>query len=317
MDVRTIVPLSLLMAALGACEAAPIAGQAGVIPVAPLFGPIVASEVISGRADEGDQVWLLVGGADLLHVDLAARSASRASIKLGAGEHCWGLARLQDGSMWTLKGRNAVIRIDADGDVTREITLAEPHLGLFAAGDRLIYQQASFTPPGPALRAGRPGDSTTVAWSEMTTRTFDRIARASSVALNMVACGSGLRDERPCWFPDEAAVSLISVAGATRRLVLSGLDLVPPEILLTAENPPRPVRDAYIDGEGGIWVLSSGTPSAVGFDRPGGWLLARYGPRGEPIGVRRLAEPARLILRAGSGRALLLTSGGMVAEAIP
>jgi hypothetical protein len=219
--------------------------------------------------------------------------------------------------MWTLKGRYAVIQIDADGLVTREITLAEPHLGLFASADRLMYQQASFTPPGPALRAGRPGDSTTVAWSEMTTRTFDKIARASSLALNMVACGAGVRDERPCWFPDEAAVSLIGAGGATRRLVLPGLDVVSPEILLTAENPPRPVRDAYVDAEGGIWVLSSGTPSAGGSERPGGWILARYGPRGEPIGVRRLAEPARLILRAGSGRAVLLTGAGMVAEAIP
>jgi hypothetical protein len=317
MNVRTIAPLSLFMVALGACRASPIAREPGLLPLAPVFGPIIANEVIGGRADDGEGVWLLLGGAGLVRVDLEARRVRRAAIRLGAGEHCWGLARLQDGSLWTLKGRHAVIQIDPEGAIIREAALAEPHLGLFGAADRLIYQQASFTPPGPALRAGAPGDTNTVPWSEMTTRAFGTIARASAIALNLVACGGSAQAERPCWFPDEAAVSLIDARGVTRKVALPGLDLVPPEILLTAENPPRPVRDAYVDREGRIWVLSSGTPPAGRSDRPGGWILARYATDGAADGLARLQESARLILRADAGRVLLLSGTGYVVEVKP
>lgn len=316
MDGRTLAVASLFMAALAAC-ARPVAREPDVLALAPLFGPIVGNEVIAGRADEGEAVWLLVGGVDLVHVNLATRRVRRVNLKLPAGEHCWGLARLQDGTLWTLRGRRAVIQIDAEGAIVRDTPLAEPHLGLFGVGDRLVYQQASFTPPGPALKAGPPGAAGTTPWSDMTTRTFDKIARAPAVALNMVGCGSSAGDERPCWFPDEAAVSLIGAAGGTRRLPLAGLDVVTPEVLLTAENPARPVRDAYVDADGRIWVLSSGTPPPGAAEQPGGWLLARYGSRGEPMGVRRLAESARLILRAGAGRGVLLTGTGMVAEVVP
>ena len=167
------------------------------------------------------------------------------------------------------------------------------------------------------VRAGAPGDSHTLPWSEMKTRGFDRLARASAAALNMVACGGGALKERPCWFPDEAAVSIIDPAGTTRRVELPGLEAVAPEILLTSENPARPVRDAYLDRDGGLWVLSSGTAPPGRADRPGGWILARYGPGGKPLGLHRLAESARLILRAEPGRALLLTGAGMVAEVHP
>lgn len=309
--------LGVLLAAVGACRAGSVAGEPGLLPLMPVFGPILGSEVIAGRVDEGSGVWLLVGGTELVHVDLPSRRSRRAALKIAAGENCWGLARLEDGSLWTIKGRRSLIRIDLDGGVVREEALPEPHLGLSAARDRLVYQVATVTPPGPALRAGRPGDPDTVPWSQMTTRPFDTIARASAVVLNMVSCGGTAGKERPCWFPDEAAVSLIDARGTTRRLGLAGLAVVPPEILLTAENPARPVRDAYLDRAGGLWVLSTGTARPGGSEQPGGWILARYGPGGEPLGVRRLADPARLILRAEPRRALLLTGAGMVAEVIP
>lgn len=317
LNVRTVVLPLLTIAALAACRARHVPRAPEVLPLARVFGPIVGNEVIAGRANDEDGVWLLAGGTDLVHADLTTHRVRRVAIRLGPGERCWGLARLQDGSLWTLKGRHAVIQIDAEGAIVRETPLSEPHLGLFGAGERLVYQQANFTPPGPALIAAVPGVPGTKTWSDMTTRTFDRIARASAVALNMVGCGGSAGNERPCWFPDEAAVSLIDAGGATRRLALAGLDVVPPEILLTAENPPRPVRDAYVDREGRVWVLSTGTPPAGGLDLPGGWILARYGSRGEPGGVRRLAESARLIVRAVAGRALLLTGAGMVAEVTP
>lgn len=317
MNVRTIARFSLLALTLPACRTTPAAREPGVIPVTPLFGPVVFSEVIGGRQDVGEEAWLLVGGTSLVHIDLAGRRARRVAIPLAPGEQCWSLARLQDGSLWTLKGRDTLIRVDREGAIGRTITLIEPHLGLFAAGSRFIYQRARFTPPSPALSAGEPGEAGAVPWSGMTTRAFDRMARGSAVALNMVSCGATATEERPCWFPDEAAVSLIDAHGATRRVTLPGLTVVPPDVLLAAENPARPIRDAYVDRKGRIWVLSSGTPPQRESDRPGGWVLARYTRDGAPDGMVRLQESARLILRVDGERAIVLSGSGYVAEVRP
>jgi hypothetical protein len=310
--------VTLLAIAVGACQMRSI-GQApaSTLAVTPLFGPAVGGDVIGGRAADGTGlVWLLAGGTDLVRVDLDARRAHRVALKIAPGDQCWGLARLRDGSLWTLKGRRTVIRIEPDGVIGQEIPLPGPHLGLFASGDRLVYQPADFTPPAPALKSGIPGDDPQP-WSGLTTRGFEALARGSAVALNMVSCGSSRTAERACWFPDEAAVALIDPSGATRRMPLSGLDVVAPEVLLVSANPARPVRDAYVDEAGVLWVLSSGTPPAGAPDLPGGWILARYTAAGQLLDIRRLAEPARLILRAMSGRATVLTGAGMVAQVTP
>ena len=310
--------IALLAIALGACQTTTVGQAPASTPaLSPLFGPVVGPEVIGGRADDEGVVWLLAGGTVLVRVDLDARRVQRTPLKLGPVDQCWGLARLRDGSLWTLKGRRSLIRIEEDGSIGREIALTAPHLGLFASGDRLVYQRADFTPPAPALQAGVPGDGASQPWSGLTTRAFDGLARGSATALNMVSCGSSRVAERACWFPDEAAVVLIDASGRTRRVELAGLEVVPPAVLLTAENPPRPVRDAYVDEIGALWVLSTGKRPAGVPDQPGGWLLARYGPDGAPIGVIALAEPVRLILRASSHRAVLLTGAGMIVEVIP
>ena len=317
MNVRTIARWSLLALALPACRTTSVAREPDLSPLTPLFGPVVSTEVIGGRQDDGEGVWLLVGGTSLVHIDLAARSARRVPIALAAGEQCWSLARLQDGSLWTLKGRETLIRVDGAGAISETVSLAEPHLAVFGSGRRLIYQRARLTPPGFALSAGDPGEVGAVPWSGMTTRTFDRMPRGSAMALNMVSCGGSATDERACWFPDEAAISLIDSSGATRRVVLPGLSVVPPDVLLTAENPARPVRDAYIDRKRRIWVLSSGTAPHGASERPGGWILARYTHDGSADGLVRLQESARLILQVDDDRAIVLSGSGHVAEVRP
>jgi hypothetical protein len=203
-----------------------------------------------------------------------------------------------------------------DGRIEREVPLGGAYFGLFGQGDRLLYQPADFVPPGQALFAGLPGSRMREPWSTIRTRPF-HLARASVAALNLVSCGIGRGGERPCWFPDEAALALVDATGHTRRIELPGLEVVAPEVLLTSDNPARPIRDAYVDSAGTVWILSSGKPPSAGTDLPGAWLLARYGSTGEPLGMVTLTEPARLILRAGSRRAVLLTGSGMVAEVIP
>ena len=282
-----------------------------------VFGPAVGPEVIGGRADSEDaaRVWLLAGDRTLVAIDLDRASFSRTPIRVPATSVCWGLARLADGSLWTLKGRREVAQILETGDLVRAMPLAAPHFGLFADGDRLLYQPAEFEFPAPVLFASAPGDAARVPWSAIKSRPF-KLARASVAALNMIACGVGRRGERPCWFPDEAALFLVDAAGATRRVTLAGLDVVSPEVLLTSDNPARPIRDAYVDSGGTIWILGSGAPPGVD-ERPGGWILARYGSDGTPIATQRLPAPARLILRADPARALLLTASGMVSEVRP
>lgn len=302
-------------AAAASCSTRP----SGALAVHPIYGPVIGSEVIAGRAEDLDTrqpVVLLVGDSTLVAIDLSARTVTRRSMNLPPGTSCWGLARLRDGSLWTLKDRRTLAQVQEGGRIAQEVRLDAAHFGLFGEGDRLLYQPADFMPPAPALFAGRPGDTVRVAWSALRTRSF-ALARASVAALNLVSCGATARAERPCWFPDEPALYLVDEAGGSRRLELGGLYRVAPEVLLTSDYPVRPVRDAYVDADGTIWVLSTGEPSSPAQEVPGGWVLARYGPNGERRSVQRLAEPIRLILRAAKGRALVLTGAGMVAEVTP
>jgi hypothetical protein len=307
------VGLIMLAAALGACRAGS-AGQAlASVTVTPLFGPVMGAEVIGGRTG-AVVVSLLAGGIDLVTIDVDASRASRVRLALSPGDSCWSLARLSDGSLWTLKGRRTLARVDNDGTIRQEFPLAAPLFGVFAAGDRLIAQEATFTAPGPALQRGALDGTGRSPWSEIRTRPFERLARASAAALNMVSCGATRAAERACWFPDEAAVFLVADDGATRRLELAGLMVVPPETLLTSDNPRRPIRDAYVDAQGNLWVLSSGEPPAGQDDARGGWILARYTMGGAPRGRARLDRPARVILRVDAGHVVLLLASGEVGE---
>jgi hypothetical protein len=281
--------------------------------VRPLFGPVIGPEVIGGRTDGSGDVLLLAGGIELVRIDVVARRAARASIQVAPGEQCWGLARLSSGDMFTLEGRRTLARLDGSGRILDRTSLPMAHFGVFAVADRLIYQRADFTAPGVALHAGAPGGGQRP-WSAIVTRPFPTLARASAAALNMITCGATDGPERACWFPDEAAVALVNEDGVTRRRLLSGLDTVSPEILLTSDNPRRPIRDAYVDRGGDLWILSSGTPPEGRPIAVGGWILAKYGSDGLPKGQARLSEAVRLILRVETARVLVLAASGRVAE---
>jgi hypothetical protein len=300
------------------CRSTPVPQMpAAPLVAAPLFGPAVGHEGIAGKADDhAGHVWLLAGNA-LVRVDLERRTETRTPLDVTPAGQCWGLARLSDGSLWTLKGRHAVIQIGDDGHVLREIPLQNPHLGLYADGDRLLFQEADMSPPNTALLASRPGGAERVPWGAMKTRPFDGLSLGVVAALNLLSCGVTWQREIPCWFPDEPVLSLVDPAGGTRRLELAGIDRIAPEKLVASSAPARPVRDVYLDADGTIWVLGSGAPPAQPTDLPGGWMLARYRLDGTSIDRHPLAEPVRLILRAGRGRALLLMGNGMVSEVVP
>lgn len=282
-----------------------------------LFGPVVRQEPIGGRVeDSGRRIVLLTNGNALVVIDLGSRAASRVPLAVGDA-HCWGLARLSDGSFWTVKNRRTLAEIDLEGRIVKQIPLTGPHLDLFSIGSELLYEQTGISLPAPVLRAGPPGPGGTSQWSDLMMRPFPGFTPGIRMALNVVNCGTGHHGTLPCWFPDEAAVALIDPLGRTRRVELSGLYRVSPEALVASDAPPRPIRDVLVDEAGVMWVLSSGRPPDHSTDRPGGWVLARYGPGGRAIDQRRLPEPVRAILRVENGRAIVLTGDGMVAEVAP
>ncbi len=280
-----------------------------------LFGPVVGNEILAGRVDAADDapVLLLVAERALVSIEMQRRTSTRNPLALADASSCWGLAQLADGTLWTIRDWKALREISRTGDTVREYTLDGAHAALFSAGDRLVFQRAEFTAPDQALFAGKPGDSRREAWSALQTRPY-KLARTSIAALNLVTCGPTRAEERACWFPDDPAVALIDPAGRTRRLELPGIPHVAPEVLLTSDNPARPVRDAFVDRGGSVWIISAGSPVAGAPEPPGGWLLAHFSPAGAALERYELTEPARLILAVDTHHVVLLLGSGYVAE---
>ena len=280
-----------------------------------LFGPVIGNEIIAGRTDEGTgrPVLMLVAERDLVSIDVEHRSTTRRGLALADASSCWGLARLSDGSLWTIRDWKTLREISPAGDTLRELPLGGAQAALFGAGDRLLFQRAEFVAPDQALTAARPGDDRHEPWSTLQTRPY-KLARTSVAALNLVTCGPTRAEERACWFPDDPAVALIDPSGSTRRLELAGIPHIAPEILLTSDNPARPVRDAFVDRSGGVWIISAGTPVEGTQPSPGGWLLAHFAPAGAPLERLNLSEPARLILETDTRHIVLLMGSGYVAE---
>jgi hypothetical protein len=279
------------------------------------FGPVIGSEEIVGRVVAGSSAWIATGGGALVHIDLQRGQSRRYDVHpLADGEHIRGLASTDRAGMWTLIGHRALARITREGLITRRIALAEPHAGIFTAGRELVFQVMSAQPPADALAAGPPGGLRRHKWSHMRTRAL-RIGGDSAASLNLVSCGATAGASVPCWFPDEAALTLTDASGLSREIVLDGLPTAAAEALFTSDNPRRPVRDAFVSATNAVWVIGSG--ASTGRDdpnRPGGWLLARYDSEGRLFRRVQLPEPARMLLAVSEDKCLLLTWDGRVVE---
>ena len=311
---NTLLLLFTIAVASAAC--APVRQRP--VAIVALFGPAVGRQAISGRADDpAGGIWLMVSGTSLVRIDLAAGRQSEVQLKARSGEQFWGLARMADGTFWTLSRQNMLTQIATDGTVVQEIGPRNAYLGIFSGGDRLVLQRARLPAGTPAMVTMMPGLADERPWSGMTVRAFEQFGLGAAAAMNLVSCGTSQRAEVPCWFPEEPALSLITADGTTRRLVLEGLPRVAPEVLIKATAPSRAIRDVFVERDGTIWVLAAGEPAVPTGNLPGGWMLARYGPKGQPIDRRALPEPVRAILRAGAGRAVVLTGAGMIAEVQP
>jgi hypothetical protein len=278
------------------------------------FGPVIGSEEIVGRVVTGSSAWIATGDA-LVHIDLQRGRSRRFHVHpLADDEHIRGLASTDRAGMWTLIGDRALARVTHEGLITRRIALAEPHAGIFTAGRELVFQVMSAQPPGDALAAGPAGGLRRHKWSHMRTRVV-RTGGDSAGSLNLVSCGATAGSSVPCWFPNEAALTLTDASGFSREILLDGLPAASAEALLTADNPRRPVRDAFVSATNAVWVIGSGeTTTPDDPNRPGGWLLARYDSEGRLFRRVQLPEPARLLLAVAEDKCLLLTWDGRVVE---
>jgi hypothetical protein len=311
--VRTTTSI-VAVAAAASCAGHPASPRASQA----LFGPVIGNELIVGRVVAGSHAWLLTGGNAVVHVDLAAARHTRVVVNpVAEHEHLWGLASTGDGTFWTLVGRAVLAQMSEDGRLQRRIELAAPHVGVFGAGRELLYQVMNFQPPADALAAGPPGEAPRRAWSRMRTRALP-FARTAVAALNLVSCGATASGTIPCWFPDQAAVTVTDAPGHSREFQLEGLPTLPAEVLLASDNPRRPIRDAFVSADNHIWILGSGEPPpAEAAPKPGAWVLARYDRDGRLLRRLQLREPARLLLNASDQRCVLLSWDGRVVEVRP
>lgn len=312
---RLLAPL--IVAASTGCSASARPPARAVL--ATRFGPVADLGTISGHVVEngGARVSLIAGDASLVAIDIEAGTYRATTLPCSGTNRCWGLARLSDGSLWTLKGMHAVMQVSPGVGVVRELPLETAHLGIHGAGSQLVLQPGTLPAGQPVLFSGSASALARDPWSTMRARSFDALATGAAAALNLVSCGVSLTAEIPCWFPDEPALFLITESGLTRSIRLDGLPHPAPEVLINARTPQRPIRDVFIESDGTVWVISTGTAPEGAPDVPGGWLIARYDRTGEPLDRRQLPEAVRIILRAAHGRALVLTGAGMVAEVQP
>lgn len=286
----------------------------------PRFGPVIDEEIVVGRVAGRDRVSLLTSKDTLVVIDLAQAKHARIPLqRLRPGEHPWGLASTgrKDDGFWTLTGREELAHISDEGVVDRRLPLNEPHVALYSGLGELVYQAVNMLPPADALAAGPPGAAPRKRWSDMRTRVF-ALQRVQAAVLNLVACGVSEHDVVPCWFSDQANVTLTSAGGTSTHAALEGIAAADPQALVEAQLPRRPIGDAWMSAAGDLWALTSGEPSRPDLaDRRGSWTIGRYRADGTVLRRVPLDQPARLILRISGPVATLLAWDGRVVQVQP
>jgi hypothetical protein len=266
---------------------------------------LVPDALIVGRAVCNGNSWLLTQAPDLVEVSLATRAVEVHPLRgLNAPDRVWGLACLDDGSLWTLASPRAVVRVDARGIVRERVALDLPRIGLFGASDRLLVQQMPIAPGAPLLVSTLPRHPETVrAWPGLVARTGD--SREQQIARNLVNCGVGFGRTVPCWLVDEASVSISD--GTTARLLrVAELSLPPIERSMPIWDVALLTADAY-------WLLGTTAP---GGHREGGRLFRSRSKTvtGSGVDVLSLQPAARIIAHATESTCLVVTRDGGLME---
>ena len=316
---RAITLVIIAALVLGAsCRSGPPAGQAKETPLGradghPVGGavPVTARELIAGRAIAGETVLLLTDRPALVTIDLKRTTAIGTIVSgLDEGERPWGLAWLVDNTLWTLLTPDTLGQLDFDGRVLGRVKLAGPHLELYGFGSSVILQAFGTSVGEAVLVRGSPRGTIWDAFGPLKTRAGGS-SRLERTLVNLVACGATRADEVPCWFADQASVSLVRSDGRERWVDLGkSVNVGDPAVI---EGIRHPIRDLFVDGAGDMWVLwTSG--QRRGEEANLGWHLSRHDQLGRLVTSAELTTPGRRLLRAGGRMCRMLAPSGRMVD---
>jgi hypothetical protein len=265
---------------------------------------LVPDALIVGRATCRGATWLLTETSKLVEVANADWTVTVRSIRgLRSSDKIWGLACLSDGTLWTLPSPETVARLDRSGEIVERISVPLPRVALFAAGDRLLFQQLPILPNVAALATSPPRQpATSRVWPGLVGRDAKR--REDQIARNLVNCGLSRALSVPCWFADDPRFTISD--GTSVSTVVS-----------PAGTPPAdraaPIWDVALTSADRYWLLA--TSAAGPGPRAGARLFRAHERSGEQLSLE-LEPLARLVLSATESRCLLLTATGSVMEVV-
>ena len=263
--------------------------------------PAMTQSVIVGRSVCGGSTWLLTRSADLIRIDRESRVPVVHRVRdLRQADSFWGLACLDDGSLWTLATGHVLARVTTDGAIVERIPIVMPQVELFGARDRLVFLGLPIVPDRPVLSAGpRNTPGAVRPWIGLLGRAG--FTSRPALVVNLVGCGIGFASWIPCWFIDQPRVS-ISNGSVARDVDLQAL--VQPGV-----DRAAPIRDVALVPGGSMWVLAASSTAASSGPR-----VSQRVSRVSASGVERqavsLAPSVRLILWADATGCVLLTVNG-------
>jgi hypothetical protein len=263
--------------------------------------PAVTQAVIVGRAFCGASTWLLTKSADLIRLGRESRTPTVRHVReLRPDDSFWGLACLEDGSLWTLASGHVLARMTADGRIVERVAMVMPQIEVFGARDRLVLLGLPIVPGRPLLNTSPRGSPAAVRpWLGVIGRAgFDN---GPTLPMNLVRCGIGFASRIPCWFVDQSTVS-ISDGTVARELAM-------PWLAQRDVDQSAPIRDIALMTDGSMWVLAASAAASIDGRRVGR-RLSRVAPSGAERESVSLAPAARLIVWADVTSCLLLTETG-------
>jgi len=291
MSWRLIVLASVAAAALFVCR---MGAATPVLAIGRIeHTGTVPAGLIVGRAHVRDRTWLLTDR--LVLIDIAEPRASVAVhpiVGLAREDRPWGLAALEEGTLWTLAAARSLVRLDAEGRAHERIPVALPRVALFGAGNRVLFQQLPVGPGTSALLSAPPRRPSLVqTWPGLIQRA--RASRELEVAQNLVSCGIGVDGWLPCWFAEDALIA-VSDGREVRRI-----------------DGVRPLHDVALAAHS-TWLLVAGRDSNGG-SLVGTTLLFRD-DRSNARAALELKPAARLVLSATDDGCRLLTVEGSLMQ---
>jgi hypothetical protein len=261
--------------------------------------PAFPREIIVGRSRCGDVTWLLTTGLELINVGPTTPAAAARKVSgLAREDRPWGLACLEDRSLWALANPTTLVRLTTDGRTQERIPLTLPRASLFGVGDRVLFQQLPVAIGTEALMTSPPRQPAAArAWPGLLQRA--RASRAEEVARNLATCGLGAAGHLPCWFADETRIA-VSDGRATRTIDARGL---------ASRRPIAAIHDVALTPHG-MWLLTRDRE----LGRPAATVLLFADGLSGATSVMDLEPAARIVLAASDASCLILTVHDEFAE---